>query len=198
MHLTGTVTDADGRPVSDAMVKAFPFIPSVPLEPLMMTTGATGRFEFTFENAAGQTMGGGAIASKPGYEDEHHYVVPAANAVQNFRLYPITRVTPGTTLRVTVQPDEGFCGFSDEWRCRKFRVVSPASGTLTLTATADGGDNSGYLEILRPYRCCQAPISIPVEANEEIRVNVLMVWTSKVAQTFVLQTSLELTRNQPQ
>jgi len=198
MHLTGTVTDADGRPVSDAMVKAFPFVPGVPLEPLIMTTGATGRYEFTFENGASQTMGGGAIASKSGYEDEHHYVVPAANAVQNFRLYPITKVAPGTTLRVTVQPDDGFCGFSDEWRCRKFRVVSPASGTLTLTATADGGDASGYLEVLRPYQCCRSPLSVAIVANEEIRVNVLMDWTSRVAQTLLLQTAMESPRTRPQ
>jgi hypothetical protein len=198
MHLTGTVTDADGRPVPDAMVKAFPFIPGVRLEPLIMTTGATGRYEFTFENGASQTMGGGAIASKSGYEDEHHYVVPAANAVQNFRLYPITKVTPGTTLRVTVQPDDGFCGFSDEWRCRKFRIVSPAGGTLTLTATADGGDASGYLEVLRPYQCCRSPLSVAIVANEEIRVNVLMDWTSRVAQTFLLQTAMESPRTRPQ
>ena len=178
MNLTGTVADADGRPVADAMVKASPFIPGVRVEPLIMTTGATGRYEFTFENGAGQTMGGGAIASKAGYEDDYHYVVPAANALQNFRLYPVTRVAPGTTLRVTLLPDEGFCGFSDEWRCRKFRVVSPASGMLTLTATAEGGSTGGYLEILRPYQCCRSPVSIPVAANEEIRVNVLMEWTT--------------------
>jgi len=198
MHLTGTVTDADGRPVSDAMVKAFPFIPGVRLEPLIMTTGATGRYEFTFENGVSQTMGGGAIASKSGYEDEYHYVVPAANAVQNFRLYPITKVTPGTTLRVTVQPDDGFCGFSDEWKCRKFRVVSPASGMLSLTATADGADASGYLEILRPYQCCRSPLSVAIVANEEVRVNVLMDWTSQVAQTFLLQTAMASPRTRPQ
>ena len=191
MNLTGTVSDADGRPVADATVRANPFIPGAPRsEPVTTTTGATGRYELRFENGTAQSQGGGAVASKPGYEDAHHYVVPAANAVQDFRLHPITRVAPGTTLRVTLLPDEGFCGFSDEWRCRKFRVVSPTSGTLTVTATTAAGAEGGYLEIVRPYRCCRPPMSIPVEANEEIRVNVLMDWTSPVAQTFVLQTSL--------
>ena len=198
MNLAGTVTEPDGRPVADATVKASPFIPGLRLEPLTTTTGAAGRYEFTFENGMGQGQGGGAVASKPGYEDDYRYVVPAANALQNFRLYPITKVAAGATIRVTLLPDEGFCGFSDEWRCRKFRVVSPTNGMLTLTATAEVGNASGYLEIPRPYQCCGPALSVPVAANEEVRVHVLMDWTSKVAQTFLLQTSLESPRNLPQ
>ena len=198
MTLTGTVADPEGRPVGDATVKASPFIPGIQLEPLTTTTGATGRYEFTFENASGQTQGGGAVASKPGYEDDYRYIVPAAHAQQNFRLYPITKVAAGDSIRVTLLPDEGLCGFSDEWRCRKFRLVSPTSGTVTVTATAESGDATGYLEILRPYQCCRPPFSVLVAANEEVRVNVLMDWTSKVAQTLVLQTSLRTTRNTPQ
>ena len=191
MNLTGTVTDPDGRPVADATVKAFPFIPGVRLEPLTTTTGAPGRYELTFENAAAQTQGGGAVASKPGYEDDYRYVTPAASAVQNFRLYPITRVAAGATIRVTLLPDDGFCGSSDEWRCRKFRVVSPTTGMLTLTATAEQGSTGGYLEIPRPYRCCRSPVTIPIAANEEVRVHVLIEWTSNVARAFVVQTSLD-------
>ena len=101
--------------------------PGRPVKPLTTTTGAPGRYELTFENATGQGQGGGAVTSKPGYEDDYRYVVPAANAVQNFRLHPIMRVTAGATIRVTVLPDDGFCGLSDEWRCRKFRVVSPGT-----------------------------------------------------------------------
>ena len=159
--------------------------PEPPEANITTTTGAPGRYELTFENAMGQGQGGGAVASKPGYEDDYRYVVPAANAVQNFRLYPITRVAAGATIRVTLLPDEGFCGLSDEWKCRKFRVVSPTSGMLTLTATAEGGSAGGYLEIPRPYRCCRSPLSIPITANEELRVHVLMEWTTTVAQAFV-------------
>jgi hypothetical protein len=186
INLTGTVVDADGRPVADAAVKMSPFIPGAQSEPLSTTTGPTGRYEFTFENAAGQQSGGFAVASKPGHEDDYRYIMPAANQVQNFRLYPITRLAAGDTIQVTVLPDEGTCGLSDEWTCRKFRVVSPTSGTLTITATPETGDGAGYLEIPRPYQCCRSPLSVPVTANEEVRVHVLMDWTSKVAQTFRL------------
>jgi hypothetical protein len=198
MNLSGTVTDPDGRPVADATVKASPFIPGVRQEPLTMTTGATGRYELTFENAIGQTQGGGAIASKPGYEDDYRYVVPAADARQDFRLYPITRIAAGATIRVTLLPDDGLCGFSDEWRCRKFRIVSPTSGRLTLTVTAEDGTAGGYLEIPRPYQCCGLPLAVAVAANEEVRVHVLMDWASKTAQTLLLQTSLESMRSLPQ
>jgi prevent-host-death family protein len=99
MTLTGTVAEPEGRPVADATVKASPFIPGIQVEPLTTTAGATGRYEFTFENAAGQGQGGGAVASKPGYEDDDRYVVPSANALQHFRLHPITRVAAGTSIR---------------------------------------------------------------------------------------------------
>ena len=198
MTLTGTVTDSEGRPVSDATVKVNPFIPGVQSAQLTATTGPAGRYEFTFETAAGRQQGGGASASKPGYEDEFQYVVPAAHATQNFRLYPLTRVEAGTSRRVTLLPDDGFCGVSDEWRCRKFRVVSPVSGMLTLTVIPENANAQGYLEVFGPYQCCRSPLSVTVAANQELRVHVLMEWTSPVAQTFVFQTSLNSPREPPQ
>ena len=58
------------------------------------------------------------------------------------------------------------------------------NGTLTLTVADEAGNAGGYLEILRsPYYCCQAPLWMPpVAANEELRVHVLMAWTSPVSR----------------
>jgi hypothetical protein len=79
VSLTGTVVGADGSPIAGATVTAYPWIPGRPQRPpaVSTTTSAAGSYALSYENAEGQSSGGGALASKPGYEDDGRYVVPA-------------------------------------------------------------------------------------------------------------------------
>ena len=190
MNLAGTVVSPDGIPLAGATVKVHPHIPGPLLEPIFITTDATGRYELTFENAEGQVNGGFAVASKPGYEDDARYLTPATHVTQTFRLYPIARLAAGTITQITLQPDDPACGFDLDFTCRTFRIVASRSGTLSLSVSPETGA-AGYLQIDRSSRCCGPTASLAVAADQEVRVSVLMQETTKASHTFVLRTSLD-------
>jgi hypothetical protein len=189
MNLAGTVVSSDGMPLAGATVKVHRHIPGPVLEPILLTTDATGRYELTFENAEGQGNGGFAVASKPGYEDDARYLTPATHVTQTFRLYPIARLAAGSVTQITLLPDDPACGFDLDFTCRTFRIVASTSGTLSLSVSPETGA-AGYLQIDRSSRWWGPTASLAVAADQEVRVSVLMQETTKASHTFLLRTSL--------
>ena len=83
-------------------------------------------------------FGTSVTIAKAGYEDTHGWAAGTGDTTQDFRLYRITSVTAGETLRLTLSSENSLCGLDDEFRCRAIHILVPSTGTLVLdTLTAD-------------------------------------------------------------
>src|SRR5262249_43210739 len=118
---------------------------------------------------------GNAVAEQSAYEHDNRYIVATRQeAVQNFYLCRIERISAGESLSLTVRPDDTFCGLSDEWRCRTVRITPPATGTLSVSLISNDAPNLTGLELYQQgqqfnpgsYRCCSAEASLvtPIRA----------------------------------
>lgn len=202
-RISGTATDDDGRPVAGVKVVVNPWIFAQTSTPISATTDVSGRYRIEFEAMRDAVGGvGNAVATQPGYETDGRYLGPQAaqELIQNFHLYRTRRLTPGELASVTVLPDDTFCGSSDEWRCRTFRIVSPMAGTLTATLVSQNAQDETGLEMFvvrnspgtAVYRCCASEVSLEVEAGAEIVTNVLVWWAAKTSHSFTLNTKFEV------
>jgi hypothetical protein len=202
-HLTGVATDDDGNPVAGANITIQPYqttrVPSV-----SVVTDGAGFYSVDFD--AMRYFPGGWVATsraeKSAYELSTNYIYPATGtsqtALQNVHLYRIRRIAAGASLSLTVLPDDTFCGFNDEWRCRTVRIAAPTDGMMTVEVipTESAAALTG-LEMFvvvsmgsPPYRCCSRTASLPVVAGTEVVANVLLEWTARNSQSFTLNTSM--------
>ena len=126
------------------------------------------------------------------------------SAVQNFRVYPIQRITAGDSTVVTVAPDDPLCnnnlsspGWGADYLCRIVRVVALTDGTMTLEALPIEGGARPPLEVETGWGqrgCCserlENPTSIKVKAGAEVIAQVEMAPSATASQTFTLTTSM--------
>jgi hypothetical protein len=201
-ELSGIATDDDGRPVPNANITVYPYVFGTSVAPAHGMTDGSGFYNVGF-NAMRDAVGGigGAAADKAGYEHDGRYLFDARtqDVVQNFHLYRIWRINPGMSVSVTVLPDDPFCGFDDEWRCRTLRITAPADGVMKVEALPKGtAVVATGLELyvpcracLLPRRCCSPSASIPVAVGEEVVANILVFEATKESQSFTVGTSFE-------
>ena len=166
-------------------------------------TDAAGRYRLT---GGGYSAGIDYVwASAAGFEPDYRFISAAQTAVQDFRLYPIERITAGQAVRVTVDPGDTLCvnnaqdspGVGASYVCRTIRVLAPSDGMLTIEVVAsDGGERPLVaVETTNATVCCnerlENPTSLQVNAGTEIRVSVELPWGSTASRSFVVNTSLE-------
>jgi hypothetical protein len=190
-HVTGVVSEDDGRPVTGAKV-------TILNRPASGTTDASGVYRIDFEttrptNAAG--LVGWVRADSAGHDPSYNALFPTAGSQdvsQNIHVYRITQITAGQSILLTVAPGDTSCGDSDEFVCRAVHIVAPTDGLMTLEGVPTPSAANAGLEILGPaYQCCSLTASsVRVVAGTEVVANVGMWWTSSVSQSFTLKTSL--------
>jgi hypothetical protein len=201
-HLTGIVTDDDGRPVAAAKVSVRPFLYGTPNPPLVSTmTGADGSYTIDF-GAMGGVMGASAIVGyvhgeHPDHETYTRFLQTSGQSLtQDIRMYRINRLTAGADTSFVVRPGDSICGLDDEWTCRTARVSSPSAGKVTLSldsqgATAQTGLETSISGVTGTYRCCNSSTVYDVAPGTEIAVDVLMPWDARESQSFTLRTSVQ-------
>jgi hypothetical protein len=130
--------------------------------------------------------------------------------VQDFRLYPIERATPGDSRVVTVAPDDSLGttdalgpGWGADVVCRIVRLAIPADGVLTVEAlpTTEGRPRP-VLEVLVSDRSGRRilqqtlanPASLPVTGGTEAMAIIAIPATETTRQSFTLNTSFEARR----
>ena len=192
--LAGLVTNRiTSAPIPGARVVAsYP-----PVRPIVMTDGL-GRYIMTGLPPPGSTGFVWAIADD--YETDVHY---HRSEVQDFRLYPIQRMTAGDSTVVTLGPDDSLCstdalgpGWGADVVCRIVRVEVPTGGILTVEALSTGGGPRPLLEVLVSAggRLLQEvlanPTSLQVPAGTEARAFIAIAATETTKQSFTLNTSL--------
>ena len=145
--------------------------------------------------------GGGAFvwATAEGYEDDLQYYRALS---QDFRLYPIERISAGSSTVVTVRPDDPLCwnnihepGYGNDYVCRKLRIV-PADGVITVEALPLGGGSRPPLVVAVSagnrvlVERLGNPVSVPLTGGTEVVVFVEMAANSPTTQSFTLTTSI--------
>lgn len=191
--LTGQVTDRiTATPLPGATVTF-----SQPHPSPSVTADGSGRY--SLPGLPGP--GGGAFvwASAAGYEDDLQYYRAAS---QDFRLYPIERISAGGSTVVTVRPDDSLCwnnihepGWGNDYLCRIVRIV-PAAGVLTVEAVPVGGGSPPPLVVaVRAGNRVLVerlgnPVSVPLTGGTEVVTFVEMAATSPTTQSVTLTTSI--------
>src|SRR5262249_35725781 len=148
-HLTGSAADGDSKPVAGATVTMRPWIFGQSSNPVSTSADGAGFYELDFDAMRDVAGGvGNAVAEQSAYEHDNRYIVATRQeAVQNFYLCRIERISAGESLSLTVRPDDTFCGLSDEWRCRTVRITAPATGTLSVSLISNDAPNLTGLEL---------------------------------------------------
>ena len=124
-------------------------------------------------------------------------------AAEGFRLYPIERISAGSSTVVTVRPDDSLCwnnihepGYGNDYVCRKLRIV-PAAGVITVEALPIGGGGPRpplVVAVSAGNRVLVErlgnPVSVPMTGGTEVVVFVEMAANSPTTQSFTLTTSI--------
>jgi hypothetical protein len=146
--------------------------------------------------------GGGLVwATAANYEDDLQY---HRAAVQDFRLYPIQRITVGDAAAVTVGPDDTLCwtdthapGWGADFVCRIVRIAVPTDGILTVEAlpTRGGPRPPLVVQIIAAGRLLDErlgnPMSLQVPSGAEAVAFVEMASSETTTQSFTLNTSIK-------
>jgi hypothetical protein len=195
-EVTGVVTDDHAVPVAGAYVT----MARLEARPSVVTD-ASGAYKIDFKAMprVNPLTGGSFLARAEiladGYDEYWRNVEASSHLIENFRLHRITQVTAGDSIFLSVTPDNGDCHADLYGPCGRLRVSVPANGKLRLDAvpTRQGGAPP-QLDV-----CCAAgnerygnPITIPVTAGMELRVEVGHAWPGvATSESIIVNTSPE-------
>ena len=133
IRLQGRVIEETNRVVAGAKVSFFGST-GVPVDPIV--ADADGRFAARVD---GFLRGVRVYLEHEGYEPSTLILSwpdagPGDTVDRDLRLYAIRRITAGESLQITFAPGDPYCwtNFDDEGTCRRFRVVAPDAGLLTI------------------------------------------------------------------
>lgn len=141
-------------------------------------------------------------ATAENYEADVHIY---RSVSQDFRLYPIQRITAGDSTAVTVAPDAPLCvneidspGWGADYVCRIVRIMATTDGIMTVEALPIHGEARPRLVVEeqqpgRPHPVSERvgnPTSIKVTAGTEVIAHVEMRAGSTTSQSFTLTTSM--------
>ena len=179
---TGRVTDERGMPVAGASISTYP-------DAVSTLTNADGFYELS--GAFGSPYGFGLRATGEGSEPNYQWLPAAAEAVQNFRLRHVVRISSGERFSVVVDSDDTLYGSSEQYRARRVRVVALGTGNLVL----DGSSSTGHPVRLsdrdvEAYPCCPTRLDFAVRTGQEVTVHVLTYFPDVPAE-FSVTTRLE-------
>lgn len=181
-RVTGSVTDERGMPIAGAAI-------SFNTQDVSTVTKSDGSYELS----APYFLSGFALyARRDGYERSYQWVPFAAEAVRNFRLRGVVRITTGEDLSLAVDSDDTLYGSSEQYRARRVRVVAPGTGNLVV----DGSSSTGHRVLLSDrdfeyFPCCPTRLDVAVSAGQEVTVYVL-TYLLDVPAEFSVTTRMEL------
>lgn len=195
-EVTGTVIDDRGVPVVGAEVTMRHYLEGHIRSPSVRTDAAGG---YTIAFTANPWTGGGGGAATAevradGYDWYNRTIQPVNPRIENFRLQPITRVTAGDSVVVSVTSENGDCHGWLYGPCGRLRVVTPAGGSVTVEAVAtEQGATPPALEV-----CCVAgnevygnPVTLSVTAGMELWVEVGQSRDANPSRSVLVKTSRE-------
>jgi hypothetical protein len=183
VRVAGRVTDERAIPIAGASISVFQ-------EPKAVSS-ADGFYELS--GAFGSPYGTGLFATREGYERNYQWVPAATEAVRNFRLRGVVRITAGEDLRVALDSDDTLYGSSEQYRARRVRVVAPRKGTLVIEGSSPTGHPVRLSDQEFEYfPCCPARLGVAVRTGQEVAVHVL-TYLIDVPAEFSITTRLEFT-----
>jgi hypothetical protein len=153
-------------------------------------TNADGSYELS--GAVAIPYGLALHATWEGHEPNYQWVLPAAEAVQNFRLRRVVGIASGEGLTLGVDSDDTLYGSSEQYRARQVRVVAQGTGNLVV----DGSSSNAGRPVLLSDRvfeyspCCPTRFDLAVSTGQEVTVHVLTPWLDVPAE-FSVTTRLE-------
>ena len=181
-RVTGRVTDERGMPIAGASISSF--------QPAVSTvTNAEGTYGLSgpFGSPSGFALG----ATRDGYEPNYQWIPFAAEAVQNFRLRSVVRMTPGEGLSLLVDSGDTLYGSSEQYRARQVRVVTAGTGNLVVEGSSTSGHPVRLSDrVFEYFPCCPTRLALAVSAGQEVTVNVLTYFLDVPAE-FSITTRLE-------
>jgi hypothetical protein len=181
-RVTGRVTDERGMPIAGASISLFQQPNTV--------TNADGSYELS--DAPANPYGFGLSATREGYERNDQWVAFAAEAVQNFRLRAVVRITSGEGLTVVVDSDDTLYGVSEQYRARRVRVVAQGTGNLVVDGSSTGRPVLLSDHDIEYFPCCPTRLNLAVSTGQEVTVHVLAYWADVPAE-FAVTTGLQAT-----
>ncbi len=129
--------------------------------------------------------------SKEGYERAFH---STSSYPRTLRLHQVVVLTAGDSVRLSLNPDDSFCGHADEFNCRRVHIRVPSDGMLVAEVTDDAPTVIFTLsigELPWPYPKSKRA-EAAVAAGEQQFVDILRFWNDRLGpQMLTLRTSLE-------
>ena len=181
LHVVGLVVDSANSPVAGARVTPW----SDPTH--TQISDARGTFDMTVP-VTPQDRSFWITVEKAGYETSELARNVDTAAATSLRLHLIRSIAAGESLQLVVSPDDSACGYHWGFVCRRVRVTSASSGTLSLEVVADAAGlgipvgPTGFPQVLE--RC----VSLSVIAGSVITVDV--AGSLDESAEFTLKTSL--------
>jgi len=155
-------------------------------------TNGSGSYDVTID----PWIGGVSVdLRKPGQEPALHFIQLGfgEDATRNLRFYPILRVVPGQSLKLSVGTGDPACGLDWEFVCRTVRFTSATKGTVTLEATPEREGVQLGLALTTEFwpKINSSVLSVPITPGEERSINVLLWWQTTATEGFTLRTSFD-------
>jgi hypothetical protein len=198
--VAGVVTDEHGERVAEAVVTMGYWVDGR-VHFQSVSADARGRYaiRFTADPSTSGFVARAQVAAE-GYEDYWRSITLVASGAtvnQDFRLLPITRVTAGESIGLSVPPDVGECRGWVAAACAIVRVAVPQTGSLRVEAIpTDPGDAIPPVEVccVRGGEVYGNPISVPVTAGIELEVKVGLPRGSTTTRSFRVGTAFDASR----
>jgi hypothetical protein len=177
--ITGRVIDGSNVPVAGARVTATDRFRG----PIESISDAAGGYTLTIDL---QNKSLTVMVEKDGFEPSRLHVgsqvAPLSRAMaMDLRLYAITRILAGDSIRLEVRPEDPVCAGPsglEAYPCRRVRISSPASGRLGVGAMDAYGDSSAVHNIV-VQQADKPPASeglvIAVQAGSETIVEFMLL-----------------------
>jgi hypothetical protein len=169
-HLSGLVVDAANLPVPGALLTLAGAGGQV-----KTITDAIGRFEVSLEVFVG---GVSAVAEKEGYERSLVWISDRQDMSQTIRLHRPLYVAAGDSVAVVIRANDPSCGFDLEYHCRRIRLTTSGAGTVVASVTTNGSPAGVVLSSELLPKLATAPLTITVQRESEVLLDVLVVWTT--------------------
>jgi hypothetical protein len=201
-EVSGVVTDDHDQPIGAVVVTMAYWLNGL-LRRSSAGTDASGRYTIGFTSSPWTSPSGRWAARAEIMADGYDWYWRTVTAtgkplIENFRLLPIKRITPGESIAVSVVPDNGDCLGWLYGPCGRVTVEPLTDGQVTIAA--DPIDQQASLPELEV--CCVSgsekygnPVTIPVTAGTAVSVEVGQTGPSVVpSRTVIVKTSLPPTQ----
>jgi hypothetical protein len=188
VHVVGRVIDGENNPVAGAKVTRWDSVTET------TTSDLDGAFAMTMALKA-QDRSFWVTVEKPGYETSELNRNVDTAATTSLRLHQSRSIAAGESWGSVITADDSACGYHWGYFCRRVRVRSESSGTLTLEVVSDAVTGLGLPvgPIGFPQQL-ERRLLVPVTAGSETSIDVAANWPLEMSAAFTLYTSVTQAR----